>query len=58
MIGAISLMGLFVKRVLEKPKRRFVVFIADISKQIVNSLLLHFFNLSISIALSDNPDSN
>ena len=48
---------LVVKRQLESPKRSIIIWFLDISKQGISTLILHFFNLFFSIAVtSGNED--
>ena len=54
LIGLIALSSLLYKRAVldEHPKRPFNVWFMDISKQCFSSVLVHFFNIGISIMLS------
>ena len=56
-LGIVCFSVLIIKRQLESPKRTFIVWLLDISKQGISTLLLHFFNLFFSIAVSaENED--
>ena len=55
-LGVLSFSVLIIKRVREKPQRPWKIWVFDTSKQLVSQLLAHFFNLTISIALSYNDD--
>ena len=56
-LGVVCFSVLIIKRQLESPKRSFIVWLLDISKQGISTLLLHFFNLFFSIAVSsENED--
>jgi hypothetical protein len=56
-LGIICFSILFIKRQLEKPKRYWKIWLMDISKQGISTLLLHFFNLFFSVAVSsENED--
>ena len=57
-LGVLSFSVLIIKRVREKPQRPWKIWVFDTSKQLVSQLLAHFFNLTISIALSYNDDSS
>ena len=56
-LGIVCFSVLIIKRQLENPKRYIIIWLLDISKQGVSTLLLHFFNLFFSIAVStENAD--
>ncbi|CCH60636.1 hypothetical protein TBLA_0D01280 [Henningerozyma blattae CBS 6284] len=48
-MGAIAFSGLIIKRKYEHPRRKLIVWIYDISKQIIGALIIHFVNLFISL---------
>ena len=56
-LGIVCFSVLVVKRQLESPKRSIIIWFLDISKQGISTLILHFFNLFFSIAVtSGNED--
>ena len=56
-LGVFCFSILVIKRQLEKPKRSFIIWLLDISKQGISTLLLHFFNLFFSVLVtSENED--
>ncbi len=56
-LGVFCFSVLIIKRQLESPKRSTIVWLLDISKQGISTLLLHFFNLFFSVAVSaENED--
>ena len=56
-LGIFCFRILIIKRQLESPKRSTIIWILDISKQGISTLLLHFFNLFFSVAVSsENED--
>lgn len=57
LLGIICFSVLVVKRQLENPKRSIRVWLLDISKQGISTLILHFFNLFFSVLVSsENED--
>ena len=56
-LGVFCFSILIIKRQLESPKRSTIIWLLDISKQGISTLLLHFFNLFFSVAVSsENED--
>ena len=57
LLGIFCFSILVIKRQLESPKRSTIIWFLDISKQGISTLLLHFFNLFFSVAISsENED--
>ena len=57
LLGIVCFGVLIIKRQLENPKRYIIIWLLDISKQGISTLLLHFFNLFFSVAVSsENED--
>ena len=57
LLGVICFSVLVIKRHLETPKRSLLIWFLDISKQGISTLILHFFNLFISLTvISENED--
>ena len=57
LLGVICFSVLVIKRQLESPKRSLLVWLLDISKQGISTLILHFFNLFFAVAVtSENED--
>jgi hypothetical protein len=57
LLGIFCFSILVIKRQLESPKRSTIIWFLDISKQGISTLLLHFFNLFFSVAVSsENED--
>ena len=54
MIGMVSLMSLLLKWYYESPWRKLIVFLLDIFKQIASGTMIHMYNVSISIVLTEN----
>ncbi|EDO18339.1 hypothetical protein Kpol_1013p10 [Vanderwaltozyma polyspora DSM 70294] len=48
-MGAIAIISLLLKRNYEHPRRKMIVWIYDVGKQVIGSLVIHFLNLGISI---------
>ena len=55
-LGIFCFSILIIKRQLESPKRSTIIWLLDISKQGISTLLLHFFNLFFSVAVSDENE--
>ena len=55
-LGVFCFSILIIKRQLESPKRSTIIWLLDISKQGISTLLLHFFNLFFSVAVSDENE--
>jgi hypothetical protein len=51
-LGALALLALVWKRVRERPQRPVVIWLYDVSKQVVGSILIHFANLFLSLVSS------
>ncbi|GAA6024757.1 hypothetical protein JCM11491_004804 [Sporobolomyces phaffii] len=60
-MGAIVLGGLVIKRMREKPRRKWKIWLADVGKQVVGQFAVHLSNVAISDLIattrSDNPCS-
>ena len=57
LLGLFCFSILIIKRQIESPKRSTIIWFLDISKQGISTLLLHFFNLFFSVAISsENED--
>ena len=57
-LGFFALLSLSVKRITEKPKRPFRVFIYDVSKQVIGSLYAHGLNIIIAINVAHLNNNN
>ncbi|CAI2377316.1 unnamed protein product [Moneuplotes crassus] len=57
-LGLISLSALLVKRYFEKPKRPWVVWIFDNSKQVFGAFLQHCLNMMLAILLSHTNEAD
>lgn len=55
LMGAAAISGLLIKRIYEHPKRTWIVWFYDVSKQVLGSLGIHFLNLLISILQAKKP---
>ena len=56
-LGVVCFSVLVIKRQLESPKRGLIIWLLDISKQGISTLIIHFFNLFFSVAVtSENED--
>jgi hypothetical protein len=51
-LGALALLALVWKRVRERPQRPVVIWLYDVSKQVVGSIMIHFANLFLSLVSS------
>lgn len=51
-IGLFAGSSLFCKYYLERPQRKFAIFLLDVSKQGISSILIHFWNILQSIEFS------
>ena len=61
LLGFFALFSLCVKRITERPKRNFKVFVYDVSKQVVGSLYAHGLNILVAInvtSLNKNSEYN
>ena len=58
LLGVLSLMVLVLKRHLEKPKRHWIVWLLDTSKQVFSALLAHFLNMALAVSLSEGSNSD
>ena len=57
LLGIICFSVLVIKRQLESPKRSIIIWLLDISKQGLSTLIIHFFNLFFSVAVTpENQD--
>ena len=57
LLGIICFSVLVIKRQLESPKRGIIIWLLDISKQGLSTLIIHFFNLFFSVAVTpENQD--
>ncbi|SCU82595.1 LADA_0C06612g1_1 [Lachancea dasiensis] len=56
-MGLLAIGGVLLKRRYETPKRRWRVWLFDIGKQVLGSLILHFLNVGISILKQDDQSS-
>jgi hypothetical protein len=56
LLGLIIIASLVLKRQYEVPKRPMRVWVLDISKQIIGSLIIHFMNLGMSLKYKDLYD--
>jgi hypothetical protein len=57
-LALLSFSVLLIKRCREHPKRPWKIWVFDTSKQIISQILMHFLNLTISIALSEKDTSS
>ena len=57
-LGVCAVSSLWVKRCLEQPKRDFVIFRYDVSKQIIGSMYAHGLNMIIAISVSAHHSSS
>ncbi|CCG82745.1 Predicted protein [Taphrina deformans PYCC 5710] len=51
-LGALAILSLFYKRQIESPRRPFIIWFFDVSKQLFGAVMVHFLN----IAMSTDPD--
>lgn len=58
LLGLIILASLVAKRQYEVPKRPVKVWVLDITKQIIGSLIIHFMNLAMSLKYKDLYDDD
>jgi len=57
-LGVLSFSVLIIKRLRERPRRPWKIWLFDTSKQLVSQMLAHFINLTISIALTYKDSSS
>lgn len=55
-IGALSVLSLFIKRTYEVPRRRTKVFLLDMFKQCCQIFTVHTFNIIVSLTYTGNDD--
>lgn len=53
LIGILSLMSLIIKRYFSQPKRKMLIFLLDVFKQLLSSSIIHLFNVIVSIILTN-----
>jgi len=53
-LGLLSFMALIVKRCLEEPKRPWIIWCLDTSKQAFSALLAHVMNMVLAMLLADD----
>ena len=58
LLGLLSFSALIVKRFFEHPKRPFIVWVLDTSKQAFSSTLAHLLNMFLAMLLSHHNDSD
>ncbi len=58
LMAAIIMNAMLLKFVCEKPKRKFIIFSLDMSKQAINMLLSHFLNLCFSILYGNKTSTD
>ena len=58
LLGCACFSVLVIKRQIEHPKRPIIVWILDVSKQGVSTLLIHFLNLFLAVTFSDDAKSD
>lgn len=54
----LTILVVYMKRTKEKPKRKIKIFILDISKQLLGSIIIHYVNLIFSVIYGNNSHSN
>ncbi|GAA5942476.1 uncharacterized protein JCM15063_006260 [Sporobolomyces koalae] len=57
-MGVIVLGGLVIKRMREKPRRKWKIWLADVSKQVVGQFAVHLSNVAISDLIATNRSDN
>lgn len=57
-LGILSFSVLIIKRLREKPRRPWKIWLFDTSKQLMSQMLAHFINLTISIGLASSDTSS
>jgi hypothetical protein len=58
LLGLGALLSLAIKRHLERPRRPWAIFMADVSKQAFSALVAHFFNMGFSFVLKNKGQEN
>lgn len=57
-LGVIAFLTLVAKRYLEKPRRPWKIWFFDASKQLISALVIHMFNLLLSVLLTNKESSD